>query len=111
MITEKEFKERCAEILRKNITFSHQVGDYVIHGALDSLWKLHTEQNSHKHDVMQAGSDGAKGATVGQRSVGTVAESQDFYCADWNRCGAICEEQCPRCKKAETCEAPSGGHL
>lgn len=51
MITEKEFKERCAEILRKEITFSHQVGDYVIHGALDSLWKLHIEQNSHKHGV------------------------------------------------------------
>lgn len=44
MITEQQYKERCAEILRNNITFSHQIGDYVIHGALEALWKLHTEQ-------------------------------------------------------------------
>lgn len=31
-----------------------------------------SQSNSHKHGVMQAeGSDGAKGAAVGQRSVGT----------------------------------------
>lgn len=37
-----------------------------------------SEQNSHKHSVMQAeGSEGAKGAAVGQRSVGTVAEGRD----------------------------------
>ena len=28
-------------------------------------------------------------------------ENGDFYCADWNRCGSICDEQCPACKKAE----------
>lgn len=39
----------------------------------------------------------------------TVAEGDGFYCADWNRCGAICDEQCPACKKAEMWEAPSGG--
>ena len=27
--------------------------------------------------------------------------SEHFYCADWNRCGATCEEQCSKCKKAE----------
>lgn len=51
MITEEEFKKRCAEILRNNITFAGQVGDYVIHGALAELWKLHTEQKLNKHDV------------------------------------------------------------
>lgn len=24
-----------------------------------------------------------------------------FYCADWDRCGSICEKQCTACKKAE----------
>jgi len=78
MITEKEFKERCAEILRKEITFSHQVGDYVIHGALDSLWKLHTEQNSHKHGVMQ-----------GCQCKDRVGETTVWCC---NQCGLPCEE-------------------
>jgi DnaJ-class molecular chaperone len=32
------------------------------------------------------------------------SQSDDFYCADWNRCGAICEEQCPACKKADRAE-------
>lgn len=27
--------------------------------------------------------------------------SEQFYCADWNRCGSICEEQCNACNKAE----------
>lgn len=44
MITEEDYKKRCAEILRNNITFAGQIGDYVIHGALDAIWKLHTEQ-------------------------------------------------------------------
>lgn len=30
-----------------------------------------------------------------------LREFDDFYCADWNRCGAICEEQCNACGKAE----------
>jgi hypothetical protein len=30
-----------------------------------------------------------------------VGRSEQFYCADWNRCGATCEEQCNKCKKAE----------
>jgi hypothetical protein len=25
-----------------------------------------------------------------------------FYCADWDRCGSICEKQCPACKKADS---------
>lgn len=32
------------------------------------------------------------------------SQSDGFYCADWNRCGAICEEQCPACKKADSAE-------
>lgn len=32
------------------------------------------------------------------------SQSEGFYCADWNRCGAICEEQCPACKKADRAE-------
>jgi len=31
----------------------------------------------------------------------TPAPEYNFYCADWNRCGSICEEQCPACSKAE----------
>lgn len=26
-------------------------------------------------------------------------KEETFYCADWNRCGATCDEQCPACKK------------
>ena len=32
------------------------------------------------------------------------SQSDGFYCADWNRCGAICDEQCPACKKADRAE-------
>jgi len=32
------------------------------------------------------------------------SQSDGFYCADWNRCGSICEEQCPACKKADRAE-------
>lgn len=28
-------------------------------------------------------------------------QDDDFYCADWERCGAICEGQCKACEKAE----------
>jgi len=28
-------------------------------------------------------------------------QSEQFYCADWNRCGSLCEEQCNACNKAE----------
>jgi hypothetical protein len=34
----------------------------------------------------------------------TFQMSDGFYCADWNRCGSICEEQCPACKKADRAE-------
>jgi hypothetical protein len=27
-------------------------------------------------------------------------ETEQFYCADWNRCGTTCEDQCDACKKA-----------
>lgn len=69
-------------------------------------------QQLKQHGVMQAeGSDGAKGAAVGQRSVGTNAEAVAFNCVSseslvYNR---PCKEWCgnPYCKS----EAPSGGHL
>ena len=38
---EKNFKETVAKILKDNITFSGQVGDYIIHGALEKIWELH----------------------------------------------------------------------
>lgn len=47
-MTEDQFKERCADILRENITFSGQLRTYVIHGALEEIWKLHIEQCNAK---------------------------------------------------------------
>lgn len=35
-----KLREEITEILRDNITFSEQVGKYVIHGALDKLIEL-----------------------------------------------------------------------
>lgn len=49
------------------------------------------------HLVMQAGSDGAKGAAVGQRSVGTVAEDGDFSCWMSLGGGEQCKELCAEC--------------
>ena len=37
--TDKERRDKIAQILREGITFSGQVGDYVIHGAIDELMK------------------------------------------------------------------------
>ena len=41
-MTKEEYQNEAAKILRENITFSGQVGDYVIHGALEKLWELHS---------------------------------------------------------------------
>ena len=35
------------------------------------------------------------------RQCNVSGQSEQFYCADWNRCGSICEEQCNACNKAE----------
>ncbi len=51
-LTEEQYKERCAEILRDNITFSGQLGDYVIHGALEMLWKLHINQEGLMDEII-----------------------------------------------------------
>jgi hypothetical protein len=35
-------------------------------------------------------------------SIPDVVESgEQFYCADWDRCGSVCEEQCNACIKAD----------
>lgn len=34
----------------------------------------------------------------------TTKQEDNFYCADWNRCGSTCEEQCPACKKTNLLE-------
>jgi hypothetical protein len=64
-----------------------------------------------QHGVMQAeGSDGAEGAAVGQRSVGTNAEAvADFKCYESDK--RMCAYQCDECKLKERAEAPSEGHL
>lgn len=33
---------------------------------------------------------------------------ENFYCADWNRCGTTCEEQCAACGKTDNLERPQG---
>lgn len=43
-MTEQEFKNRVAEILKDKIHFSPQLESYVIHGALDEIWQLHTSE-------------------------------------------------------------------
>ena len=42
-MTKEEYQKEAAKILRDNITFSGQVGDFVIHGALEKLWELHNQ--------------------------------------------------------------------
>lgn len=43
-------------------------------------------------------------ATLSLPTDNTGKEEKQFYCADWNRCGAICEEQCNKCERAELSE-------
>jgi hypothetical protein len=38
---EREFKDKVIQIMRDQITFSGQLHDYVVHGALESIWRLH----------------------------------------------------------------------
>lgn len=70
--------------------------------TFELLYKVLTEQNSHKHSVMQAEvSDVSEGAAVGQRSVGTVAERGKFTCYEIHTVQARmygCSEQCDECK-------------
>lgn len=35
-------------------------------------------------------------------------EENNFYCADWDRCGTTCEEQCAACAKTDNLEQPEG---
>lgn len=35
-------------------------------------------------------------------------QEENFYCADWNRCGTSCEEQCAACGKTDNLEQPEG---
>ncbi len=43
------------------------------------------------------------GAGIISTITGLPPKKQDpFYCADWNRCGAVCEEQCQACYKADS---------
>lgn len=76
-------------------------------------FREHQFERLHKPVVMQAeGSDGAKGATVGQRSGGTNAEGAEF-CQCGNPSGmGYCHFKpiyiCGDCKRRE---APAGGHL
>lgn len=32
---------------------------------------------------------------------GVVGRSEQFYCAEWNKVGYMCEEQCDKCKKVD----------
>lgn len=77
----------------------------------DRIRQAHTEQNLNKHLVMQAeGSDGAKGAAVGQRSVGQsgrvgCVHNTLKYIGPWYSC-----ETCGTHFEARA-EAPSEGAL
>jgi uncharacterized membrane protein YraQ (UPF0718 family) len=51
---EPELRKRIAEILRNGITFSGQVGDYVIHGAIDELIKLIGREGSAPQEPSNA---------------------------------------------------------
>lgn len=42
-MNKEQFKIKCAEILRDNITLSPQTQNYVIHGALEELWKIYSQ--------------------------------------------------------------------
>lgn len=77
-MNEEQFKKAVAEILRKEITFSGQLNDFVIHGALDSIWELHTKQKLNIHGVMQ-----------GCQCKDRIGETTVWCC---NQCGLPCEE-------------------
>lgn len=67
--------EQEANVILKMTKVVHP--DYVVNSIAQFLKERDTKQKLNIHGVMQAeGSDGVKGSTVGQRSVGTVAEAQ-----------------------------------
>jgi hypothetical protein len=82
---------------------------------LDDLYSVieqaHTKQKLNIHGVMQAeGSEGADGAAVGQRSVGTNAEARD--CETCKHLESENPYPCGKCDENYSMwEAPSGGHL
>lgn len=44
-MTNEDTRKRIANIIRENITFSGQIGDYIIHGAIEKLCDLIDENN------------------------------------------------------------------
>lgn len=46
-------KKEIAQILKDNITFSGQLGDYVIHGAIDKIIELHKSLIENERERIQ----------------------------------------------------------
>ena len=61
--------------------------------SIRELWALSPKQIEYIAFIME------EYAALRQPLVS--GQSEQFYCADWNRCGSICEEQCNTCNKAE----------
>jgi hypothetical protein len=47
-ISEQEFKNKVAEILKDYSNYSAQTESYIIHGALQKIWELHLMNNINK---------------------------------------------------------------
>jgi hypothetical protein len=48
--SEKEFKEKVMEIIKDNIHFAPQVDGFVVHGAIDKIWELHSASPTGDRD-------------------------------------------------------------
>lgn len=108
-----KLSEKIESKILKQQSVGHHTGAVIDYATLNSwLNEAHElEQKLNIHSVMQAeGSDGAKEAAVGQRSVDTNAEAR-VNCADgkhfWSMNKGI--QQCLFCPAKR--EVPSGGHL
>lgn len=86
--------EQEANVILKMTKVVHP--DYVVNSIAQFLKERDTKQKLNIHSVMQAeGSDVSKGAAVGQRSGGTVAEGLDFrHCYIRRNIGCHCKDEC-----------------
>ena len=50
-------KKQIAKILKENITFSGQLGDYVVHGAIDKIIELHESLLQTRSEAIKERSD------------------------------------------------------
>lgn len=80
MKTAEESREEVAQILRDNITFSPQIGNYVIHGAIEKLLEW---RRAYAEQFIDAAADSAEMKATHPALRDEICHGKAFYPHGW----------------------------